>query len=59
MVSYFNGRKTGTNGRVIVQAEYPQNVATWLLYKLTVSSNAAGSECAIPSGNAGWLYRLK
>src|SRR2546429_1476235 len=25
-------------------AEYPQNVATWLLYKLTVSSNAAGSE---------------
>ncbi|OLE02895.1 MAG: hypothetical protein AUI84_11650 [Delftia sp. 13_1_40CM_3_66_6] len=27
-----------------MQAEYPQNVATWLLYKLTVSSNAAGSE---------------
>lgn len=44
VVSYFNGRKTGTNGRVIVQTEYPQNVATWLLYKLTVSSNAAGSE---------------
>lgn len=44
VVSYFNGRKTGANGRVIVQTEYPQNVATWLIYKLTVSSNAAGSE---------------
>lgn len=44
VVSYLSGRKTGTNGRVTVQVEYPQNVATWLTYKLTVSSNVAGSE---------------
>jgi hypothetical protein len=44
VVSYLSSRKTGTNGRLIVQAEYPQNVATWLLYKLSVSSNASGSE---------------
>lgn len=44
VVSYLNGSKTGTNGRLAVQVEYPQNVATWLTYKLTVSTNVAGSE---------------
>ena len=44
VVSYLNGSKTGINGRLAVQVEYPQNVATWLTYKLTVSTNVAGSE---------------
>ena len=44
VVSYLNGRKTGANGRLAVQIEYPQNVATWLVYKLTVSTSVAGSE---------------
>lgn len=44
VVSYLNGRKTGANGRLAVQVEYPQNVATWLIYKLTVSTGVSGSE---------------
>ncbi|MDR2298989.1 MAG: Ig-like domain-containing protein [Comamonas sp.] len=44
VVSYLNGRKTGANGRLAIQVEYPQNVATWLTYKLSVSSGVAGSE---------------
>ena len=44
VVSYLNGNKTGNNGRLAVQVEYPQNVATWLIYKLTVSSKVSGSE---------------
>ncbi|WP_218242411.1 Ig-like domain-containing protein [Comamonas fluminis] len=43
-VSYLSGSKTGANGRLAIQVEYPQNVATWLAYKLTVSSNVSGSE---------------
>ena len=44
VVSYLNGSKTGANGRLAVQVEYPQNVATWLTYRLTVSANVSGSE---------------
>ena len=44
VVSYLNGSKTGVNGRLAVQVEYPQNVATWLTYRLTVSANVSGSE---------------
>lgn len=44
VVSYLNGRKTGANGRLAVQVEYSQSVATWLDYKLSVSAKVAGSE---------------
>ncbi|MDR0225252.1 MAG: hypothetical protein LBI66_02435 [Burkholderiaceae bacterium] len=45
VVSYTEGvSTTGANGRMAVQVEYPQNVATWLTYKLIVTSSVAGSE---------------
>ncbi|MEG0937173.1 MAG: Ig-like domain-containing protein [Comamonas sp.] len=44
LVSYLNGRKTGANGRLAVQVEYSQSVATWLDYKLSVSAKVVGSE---------------
>jgi hypothetical protein len=35
---------TGANGRMTIQVEYPQNVATWLAYTVKVTTNVAGSE---------------
>ncbi len=35
---------TGINGRSIVLVEWPQNVATWLPFNITVSTSVAGSE---------------
>jgi hypothetical protein len=35
---------TGSNGRMQIQVEYPQNVATWLTYVVRVTTNVAGSE---------------
>jgi hypothetical protein len=36
--------KTNANGVLLIQVEYPQNIATWISYTLKVSVNAAGSE---------------
>lgn len=35
---------TGTNGRSVVLVEWPQNVATWLPFNITVSTSVTGSE---------------
>lgn len=35
---------TGINGRSVVLVEWPQNVATWLPFNITVSTSVAGSE---------------
>lgn len=35
---------TGSNGRSVVLVEWPQNVATWLPFDITVSTSVAGSE---------------
>ncbi|MEI8029876.1 MAG: Ig-like domain-containing protein [Comamonadaceae bacterium] len=35
---------TGANGRATIQVEYPQNVATWLTYAVTVTTGVSGSE---------------
>jgi hypothetical protein len=35
---------TGANGRATIQVEYPQNVATWLAYSITVTTGVSGSE---------------
>jgi hypothetical protein len=45
-VSYADAgiKTTNANGVLLIQVEYPQNVATWLNYTLKVSVNAAGSE---------------
>jgi protocatechuate 3,4-dioxygenase beta subunit len=44
VLSFLNGNTTGTNGRMAIQVEYPQNVATWLNYTVRVTTNVAGSE---------------
>lgn len=44
VLSYGESNKTGANGRTVIQVEYPQNVATWLRYKVKVTTNVAGSE---------------
>ena len=44
VLSFVGANTTGINGRATIQVEYPQNVATWLLYKLKVTTSVAGSE---------------
>jgi hypothetical protein len=43
-LSFVGSNVTGTNGRMTIQVEYPQNVATWLEYTVRVTTNVAGSE---------------
>jgi hypothetical protein len=44
ILSFLGSNTTGTNGRLAIQVEYPQNVATWLSYTVKVTTNVAGSE---------------
>lgn len=44
ILSYVGGNVTNASGRMIIQVEYPQNVATWLSYTVKVTTNVAGSE---------------
>jgi hypothetical protein len=44
ILSFLSGNTTGANGRMTIQVEYPQNVATWLLYNLRVTTSVGGSE---------------
>jgi hypothetical protein len=44
ILSFVGGNTTGANGRMTIQVEYPQNVATWLAYTVRVTTNVAGSE---------------
>lgn len=44
ILSFLGSNTTGTNGRLAIQVEYPQNVATWLAYTVKVTTNVAGSE---------------
>jgi hypothetical protein len=44
ILSFSGSNVTSANGRIIIQAEYPQNVATWLRYTVRVTTNVAGSE---------------
>ena len=43
-LSFLGSNVTGSNGRMAIQVEYPQNVATWLEYTVRVTTNVAGSE---------------
>jgi hypothetical protein len=43
-LSFLTSNTTGTNGRMSFQIEYPQNVATWLVYTVRVTTSVAGSE---------------
>lgn len=47
ILSFGQSNVTGANGRMVVQIEYPQNVATWLAYTIKVTTNVAGSEGTI------------
>jgi hypothetical protein len=44
ILSFLGSNTTGSNGRMQIQVEYPQNVATWLAYTVKVTTNVAGSE---------------
>lgn len=44
ILSFLGSNTTGANGRMAIQVEYPQNVATWLQYTVRVTTNVAGSE---------------
>jgi hypothetical protein len=44
ILSFLGTNTTGANGRMQIQVEYPQNVATWLSYTVRVTTNVAGSE---------------
>jgi len=44
ILSFVSGNTTGSGGRMTIQVEYPQNVATWLSYTVRVTTNVAGSE---------------
>lgn len=44
ILSFLGSNTTGSNGRMAIQVEYPQNVATWLAYTVKVTTSVAGSE---------------
>jgi hypothetical protein len=44
ILSFLGSNTTSANGRMQIQVEYPQNVATWLSYTVRVTTNVAGSE---------------
>jgi hypothetical protein len=44
ILSFVGSNTTASNGRMTIQVEYPQNVATWLSYTVKVTTNVAGSE---------------
>jgi hypothetical protein len=44
ILSFVGGNTTAANGRMTIQVEYPQDVATWETYTVKVTTNVAGSE---------------
>lgn len=47
ILSFVGSKVTGTNGRLAIQVEYPQNVATWLAFTVKVTTNVSGSEGSV------------
>ena len=44
IISFVGSNTTNTSGRMTIQVEYPQNVATWLTYTVRATTSVAGSE---------------
>lgn len=44
VLSFVGPNTTGADGTATIQVAYPQNVATWLQYSVTVTTSVAGSE---------------
>ena len=44
IVSYVSGNKTDSNGQLLLQISYAQNVGRWLAYTLRATTSVAGSE---------------
>jgi hypothetical protein len=44
ILSFVGGNVTNASGRMTIQVEYPQNVATWLTYTVRATTSVAGSE---------------
>ena len=52
ILSFVGATTTGSNGRATIQVEYPQNVATWLIYTVKVTTSVAGSEGTVEKSYA-------
>jgi hypothetical protein len=44
IVSYVSGNKTDSNGQLLLQVSFAQNVGSWLSYLLRATTSVAGSE---------------
>lgn len=45
-IGFPSGNRTDANGLALLQLQYPQNLATWLRVKITVTAGVTGSEGA-------------
>jgi hypothetical protein len=52
-IGFVNSNRTDANGLATLQLQYPQNTATWLRVKITVTAGVSGSE-----GAATYVYHL-
>lgn len=43
-ISYVSGNSTGADGAMLLQVQYPQNVATWLAFTVKVTTSVGGTE---------------
>ncbi|RYF49860.1 MAG: hypothetical protein EOO27_32795 [Comamonadaceae bacterium] len=53
-IGFPNGNRTDATGLTTVQLQYPQNLATWLRVRITVTAGVSGSE-----GAASYIYVLR
>ncbi len=53
-IGFPGGSRTNATGLAQLQLQYPQNLATWLLVKITVTAGVSGSE-----GSATYRYILR
>jgi hypothetical protein len=44
VLSYVSGNTTDSNGQLLIQVLFPQNMATWLAYTVKASTTVTGSE---------------
>lgn len=53
-IGFPSGNRTDATGLTTVQLQYPQNLATWLRVRITVTAGVSGSE-----GAASYIYVLR
>jgi protocatechuate 3,4-dioxygenase beta subunit len=55
ILSFLGSNVTGPTGRMMIQVEFPQNVASWLAYTVRVTTNVAGSEGTAAKSYMTWF----